>query len=51
MSAPAAGCSLEDWIDVWVGMLGDIEPTTLAKYKYFVEGFILPEFQGASSGP
>ena len=42
---------LEDWIDVWVGMLGDIGPKTRAKYKYFVEGFILPEFEGASSGP
>jgi integrase len=41
---------LEDWIDVWVGMLGDIEPTTRAKYKYFVEGFILPEFQGREIG-
>ena len=41
---------LEDWIDVWVGMLGDIEPTTRAKYKYFVEGFILPEFQGRELG-
>ena len=37
---------LEDWIDVWVGMLGDIGPKTRAKYKYFVEGFILPEFEG-----
>ena len=41
---------LEDWIDVWVGMLGDIEPTTRAKYKYFVEAFILPEFQGREIG-
>jgi integrase len=41
---------LEDWIDVWVGMLGDIEPTTRAKYKYFVEGFILPVFQGRELG-
>jgi hypothetical protein len=41
---------LEDWIDVWVGMLGDIEPTTRAKYKYFVEGFILPQFQGRQIG-
>jgi len=37
---------LEDWIDVWVAMLGDIEPTTHAKYKYFTEFHILPEFQG-----
>ena len=28
---------LEDWIDVWVGMLGDIGPKTRAKYKYVVE--------------
>ena len=41
---------LEDWIDVWVSMLGDIEPTTRAKYKYFVEGHILPEFQGRQLG-
>jgi hypothetical protein len=41
---------LEDWIDVWVSMLGDIEPTTRAKYKYFVEGHILPEFQGRQPG-
>lgn len=41
---------LEDWIDVWVGMLGNIEPTTRAKYKYFVEAFILPEFQGREIG-
>lgn len=41
---------LEDWIDVWVSMLGDIEPTTRAKYKYFVEAHILPEFQGRQIG-
>ena len=41
---------LEDWIDVWVSMLGEIEPTTRAKYKYFVEGHILPEFQGRQLG-
>jgi integrase len=41
---------LEDWIDVWVSMLGDIEPTTRAKYKYFVEGHILPAFQGRELG-
>jgi hypothetical protein len=37
-------------IDVWVGMLGDIGPKTHAKYKYFVEGFILPEFEGRELG-
>ena len=41
---------LEDWIDVWVSMLGDIEPTTRAKYKYFVEAHILPAFQGRELG-
>jgi hypothetical protein len=41
---------VEDWIDLWVSMLGDIEPTTRAKYKYFVEGHILPEFQGRQLG-
>ena len=41
---------LEEWIDLWVSMLGDIEPTTLAKYKYFVENHILPVFQGRQLG-
>lgn len=41
---------LEDWIDAWVSMLGDIEPTTRAKYQYFVEAHILPEFQGRQIG-
>jgi hypothetical protein len=41
---------LEEWIDVWAGMLGDIEPTTVAKYKYLVEGHILPQFQGRQLG-
>src|SRR5690242_16887739 len=37
---------LEDWIDVWAGMLHDIEPTTLAYYRYLVEFHILAKFQG-----
>jgi integrase len=41
---------LEEWIDVWVTMLGDIEPTTRAKYKYFAEFHILPAFQGRQLG-
>ncbi|MGH3220788.1 MAG: hypothetical protein ACRDPY_19175, partial [Streptosporangiaceae bacterium] len=41
---------LEEWIDVWAGMLGDIEPTTVAKNKYLVEHHILPEFQGRQLG-
>jgi integrase len=41
---------LEEWIDIWVTMLGDIEPTTIAKYKYLVEGHILPQFQGRELG-
>jgi integrase len=41
---------LEEWIDVWVTMLGDIEPTTKNKYKYFTETHILPEFQGRQLG-
>lgn len=41
---------IEEWIDVWVTMLGDIEPTTKDKYKYFVEFHILPEFQGRQLG-
>ena len=31
-------------------MLDDIEPTTMAKYKYLVEGHILPQFQGRQIG-
>ena len=41
---------IEEWIDVWADMLGDIEPTTIAKYKYYVEGHILPQFQGRQLG-
>jgi integrase len=41
---------LEDWIDIWVAMLDDIEPTTVAKYRYLVESHILPEFQGRQLG-
>jgi len=40
---------LEDWIDVWRELL-DVEPTTLAKYKYLIEFHILPEFQGRELG-
>jgi len=41
---------LEEWIDVWTQLLDDIEPTTRAKYRYLVEGHILPEFQGRQLG-
>lgn len=41
---------LDDWINVWAEMLGDIEPTTVAKYKYVVEFHILPDFQGRQLG-
>ena len=41
---------LEEWTDIWAGLLDDIEPTTRAKYKYFVEGHILPAFQGRQIG-
>src|ERR1017187_8333870 len=41
---------LEEWINIWVGMLEDIEPTTLANYKYLVEFHILAEFQGRQIG-
>lgn len=41
---------LEEWIDTWVGLLDDIEPTTRAKYKYLVEFHILPAFQGRELG-
>jgi len=40
---------LEDWIDTWRELL-DVEPTTLAKYKYLIEFHILPEFQGRELG-
>ena len=42
--------TLEEWIDIWAGMLDDIEPTTRAKYKYLVEFHILPAFQGRQIG-
>jgi len=41
---------LEEWIDVWARLLDDIEPTTVAKYRYLVEFHILPEFQGRELG-
>src|SRR5260370_10885378 len=41
---------LEEWIDVWAGLLDDIEPTTVAKYRYLTEFHILPEFQGRQLG-
>lgn len=41
---------LEEWIDIWAGLLDDVEPTTRAKYKYLVEGHILPAFQGRQIG-
>jgi GNAT superfamily N-acetyltransferase len=41
---------LEEWIDIWAGLLDGIEPTTVAKYRYFVEFHILPEFQGRELG-
>jgi len=41
---------LEEWIDVWAKLLDDLEPTTVAKYRYLVEMLILPEFQGRQLG-
>ena len=41
---------LEEWIDIWAGMLEEIEPTTRAKYRYFVEAHILHQFQGRQIG-
>lgn len=41
---------LEEWIDIWVGLLDDIEPTTMAKYHYLTEFHILPAFQGRELG-
>jgi hypothetical protein len=40
---------LEQWIDVWKE-LRDVEPTTMARDKYFAETHILPEFQGRELG-
>ncbi|HXL90431.1 MAG TPA: hypothetical protein VN969_15915 [Streptosporangiaceae bacterium] len=40
---------LEEWINVWRDLL-DVEPTTVAKYKYLIEGHILPEFEGRELG-
>jgi len=40
---------LEEWIDIWRELL-DVEPTTLAKYKYLIEFHILLEFQGQALG-
>jgi hypothetical protein len=31
-------------------MLDELEPTTVAKYRYLVESHILPEFQGRQLG-
>ena len=41
---------LEEWIDVWAGLLDEVEPTTIAFYKYLVEFHILPAFQGRQLG-
>jgi integrase len=51
-AGPPSGADilLEEWIDIWVGLLDDIEPTTVAKYRYFTEGHILPQFQGRTVG-
>lgn len=46
----ASRMRLEEWIDVWVGLLDDIEPTTVAKYRYLVEFHILPQFQSRELG-
>ena len=35
---------------MWSGLLDDIEPTIVAKYRYLVEFDILPEFQGRELG-
>lgn len=40
----------QDWISKWVGLLGDIEPTTRAKYQYFIGAHILPAFGGRQLG-
>jgi integrase len=40
---------LEEWIYVWRELL-DVEPTTVAKYKYLIQAHILPEFEGRELG-
>ncbi len=41
---PRAGLiTLHDWVAIWFPSL-DLEPTTIANYRYFLEGFILPAF-------
>jgi len=41
---------LEDWIDAWAKLLDDIEPTTVAYYRYLAEFHILAKFQGRELG-
>lgn len=42
---------IEDWIDAWRKMLpDDLAKKTLEKYKYYIEFFILPGFQGRELG-
>ncbi|HXL88420.1 MAG TPA: hypothetical protein VN969_05455 [Streptosporangiaceae bacterium] len=36
---------LEEWMDIWTG-LRDVEPTSMARDKYFAEAHVLPQFQG-----
>ncbi len=41
---PRAGqITLTDWVNLWYPAL-DLEPTTLANYKYYIEVHILPAF-------
>ena len=49
-TSPRRECGWRRWIDVWVGLLDDIEPTTVAKYRYLVEFHILPQFQSRELG-
>jgi hypothetical protein len=41
----------EDWIDEWRDLLpDDLARKTRIKYRYFIEDFILPQFEGRELG-
>ena len=42
---------IEDWIDQWRELLpDDLAKKTHIKYRYFIEDFILPQFEGRELG-
>ena len=48
--SPGPGCRWRSGSTYGPGLLDDIEPTTIAKYRYLVEFHILPHFQGRELG-